>query len=430
MSRTVISVENLSKSYRLGVIGTGSFDGDVKRWWAQMRGIPDPYLKIGEVDETHLVNETIWALKDISFDIQEGEAVGIIGHNGAGKSTLFKILAQVTAPTLGEVKIKGNIASLLEVGTGFHPDLTGRENIFMNGAIMGMTRGEITRKLDEIVDFSGVEKFIDTPVKRYSSGMYVRLAFAVAAHLEPDILVVDEVLAVGDATFQRKCLNKMSDVGKDGRTILFISHVMPSIIRLCKRTILLDGGKMIQDGSSSNVVSAYLKSYLSTSAKREWANPDNAPGDEVVRLRSVAVRGEDGKVTEVVDTRHPIFLEVEYDVIEPGLHLLPAYRLTNQDGTVILTTMDVHSKWRSTPKQKGHYTSTVRIPGNLLADGNMSVLISINTLSPTIEHVYERDVVTFQVVDSRQDDSSSGGLKEEFIGVIRPLLTWNTIGPE
>jgi lipopolysaccharide transport system ATP-binding protein len=430
MSRTVISVENLSKSYRLGVIGTGSFDGDLKRWWAQMRGIPDPNLRIGEADKRHLVNETIWALKDISFHIQEGEAVGIIGQNGAGKSTLLKILSQVTAPTLGEVKIKGKIASLLEVGTGFHPDLTGRENIFMNGAIMGMTRAEITRKLDEIVNFSGVQKFIVTPVKRYSSGMYVRLAFAVAAHLEADILVVDEVLAVGDAAFQRKCLNKMSDVGKDGRTILFISHVMPSIIRLCQRTILLDGGKMIQDGSSSKVVSAYLKSFLSTSAKREWPSPDNAPGDEVVRLRSVAVRDEDGKVSDVIDTRHPIFLEVKYDVIQPGLHLLPAYRLTNQDGTIILTTMDVHSKWRSIPKPKGHYISTVRIPGNFLADGNMSVLISINTLSPTIEHVYERDVITFQVVDSRQDDSASGGLKEEFLGVVRPLLTWNTIGPD
>ena len=430
MPRIVISVENLSKSYRLGVIGTGSFDGDIKRWWAQKRGKPDPILKIGEADPRHHAGETIWALKDINFNIQEGEAVGIIGHNGAGKSTLFKILSQVTAPTCGEVKIKGNIASLLEVGTGFHPDLTGRENIFMNGAIMGMKRDEIRLKLDEIVDFSGVEKFIDTPVKRYSSGMYVRLAFAVAAHLDPDILVVDEVLAVGDAAFQRKCLNKMGDVGKEGRTVLFISHVMPSIMRLCQRTILLDGGKVLRDGPSSSVVSAYLQSNLNTSAKCEWSNSEKAPGDDVVRLRSVTVQNEDGRVTDEIDSRLPVILEAKYDVIRPGFQLLPVYRLTNQDGTVILTTIDKPPKGRPALRSKGRYTSTVKIPGNFLANGNISVLISIKSLTPTIEHVYEKDVVAFQVIDNRLGDSASGGLEEEIPGVVRPHLTWNTIGPE
>lgn len=430
MSRTVISVENLSKSYRLGIIGTGSFDGDIKRWWAQKRGIPDPILKIGEADRRDRAAEIIWALNDINFTIQEGEAVGIIGHNGAGKSTLFKILSQVTAPTHGEVKIHGNIASLLEVGTGFHPDLTGRENIFMNGSIMGMRRAEIKLKFDEIVDFSGVEKYIDTPVKRYSSGMYVRLAFAVAAHLDPDILVVDEVLAVGDAAFQRKCLNKMGDVGKEGRTVLFISHVMPSILKLCPRTILLNGGKVLQDGSSQSVVSAYLQANLNTSAKQEWSALENAPGDDVVRLRSVKVQTEAGKVSDEIDSRLPIFLKVEYDVIQSGHRLLPAYCLTNQDGTVILTTMDAHSKWRSTSKVAGRYTSTVKIPGNLLANGNVSVMISIKSLAPTIEHVYEKDIVAFQVIDNGQGDSASGGLVEETPGVVRPLLTWNTVGPE
>jgi lipopolysaccharide transport system ATP-binding protein len=430
MPRIVISVENLSKSYRLGIIGTGSFDGDIKRWWAQKRGIPDPILKIGEADPRHRAGETVWALKDINFHIQEGEAVGIIGHNGAGKSTLFKILSQVTAPTSGEVKIKGNIASLLEVGTGFHPDLTGRENIFMNGAIMGMRRDEIRLKLDEIVDFSGVEKYIDTPVKRYSSGMYVRLAFAVAANLDPDILVVDEVLAVGDAAFQRKCLNKMGDVGKEGRTVLFISHVMSSIIRLCQRTILLDGGKVLQDGPSASVVSTYLQSNLNTSAKREWSNTENAPGDDIVRLQSVTVQTEDGKVSDEIDSRHPIILEAKYEIFRPGFHLLPAYRLTNQDGTVILTTIDINPKWHSESRLKGRYTSKVRIPGNFLANGNISVLISIKSLAPTIEHVYEKDVVAFQVVDTHLGDSASGGLEGENPGVVRPHLTWNTIGPE
>ena len=258
MSNTVISVENLSKSYQLGVIGTGTFYGDLKRWWAKQRGKPDPYLKIGEVDHGNRDGEMIWALKDINLRVQQGEALGIIGRNGAGKSTLLKILSQVTAPTSGVVNVKGRIASLLEVGTGFHPELTGMENIYLNGAIMGMDRAEVTRKLDEIVDFSGVEKFIDTPVKRYSSGMYVRLAFAIAAHLEPDILVVDEVLAVGDAEFQKKCLGKMKDVAGEGRTVLFVSHQMNAIKNLCSTSILLSKGEILSCGRTNAVVARYL----------------------------------------------------------------------------------------------------------------------------------------------------------------------------
>ena len=258
MSQTVISVENLSKSYQLGVIGTGTFYGDVKRWWAKQRGKPDPYLKVGEADHGNRDGETIWALKDVNFSVQQGEALGIIGRNGAGKSTLLKIFSQVTSPTSGVVKIKGRIASLLEVGTGFHPELTGRENIHLNCAIMGMNRDEISRKFDEIVDFSGVERFIDTPVKRYSSGMYVRLAFAVAAHLEPEILVVDEVLAVGDVQFQKKCLGKMQAVGNEGRTVLFVSHNMASIRKLCSRVILLQEGRIAADGTTDRIIGQYL----------------------------------------------------------------------------------------------------------------------------------------------------------------------------
>ena len=258
MSNTVISVENLSKSYQLGVIGTGTFYGDLKRWWAKRRGKPDPNLKIGEVGRGNRDGETIWALNDISFSVQQGEALGIIGRNGAGKSTLLKVLSQVTMPTSGAVRAKGKIASLLEVGTGFHPELTGRENIFLNGAIMGMDRAEVARKYDEIVDFSGVETFIDTPVKRYSSGMYVRLAFAVAAHLDPDILLVDEVLAVGDADFQKKCLGKMDTVTQEGRTILFVSHNMGAIGALCQRVLLLSEGRLQMSGNPEEVISQYL----------------------------------------------------------------------------------------------------------------------------------------------------------------------------
>jgi len=223
MSQTVIQVENLSKSYQLGVIGTGTLTNDIKLWWAKARGKPNPLLKIGESDHGNREGETLWALKDVSFEVQQGEVLGIIGRNGAGKSTLLKVLSRITAPTSGRVKVQGRIASLLEVGTGFHPELTGRENIYLNGAILGMKKAEIAKKFDDIVDFAEVEKFIDTPVKRYSSGMYVRLAFAVAAHLEPEILLVDEVLAVGDATFQKKCLGKMGDVAREGRTVLFVS---------------------------------------------------------------------------------------------------------------------------------------------------------------------------------------------------------------
>lgn len=261
MSNTVISIENVSKSYQLGTIGTGTFNGDLHRWWAKLRGLPDPYLKLDEKDHGNRQGETLWALKNINFQMQKGEVLGIIGGNGAGKSTLLKILSRVTAPTAGEVKVKGRIASLLEVGTGFHPELTGRENIFLNGAIMGMDRREIERKFDEIVDFSDVEKFIDTPVKRYSSGMYVRLAFAVAAHLEPEILIVDEVLAVGDAEFQKKCLGKMGDVAREGRTVLFVSHNMGAIAQLCNSAIVLQRGRVVFEGATDESVSLYLNKY-------------------------------------------------------------------------------------------------------------------------------------------------------------------------
>jgi lipopolysaccharide transport system ATP-binding protein len=251
-----ISIEHVSKAYRLGSLGGGTLGADLSRWWARVRHKPDPLLKIGE-DAERKIGQQFWALKDVSFDVAESEVIGIIGRNGAGKSTLLKILSQVTAPTSGLMKIRGRIASLLEVGTGFHPDLTGRENVFLNGAILGMTKAEIRRKFDEIVAFSECEEFIDTPVKRYSSGMTVRLAFAVAAHLEPEILIVDEVLAVGDAQFQNKCLGKMRDVSRNGRTILFVSHSMQAVLALCTRAVLLHDGRVKMDGEIARVVAEY-----------------------------------------------------------------------------------------------------------------------------------------------------------------------------
>ncbi|MFL5763722.1 MAG: ABC transporter ATP-binding protein [Bacteroidia bacterium] len=263
--KTVIKVDHLSKEYRLGEVGTGTFSRDLNSWWAKLSGKEDPNAKIDLLNNKNGSSEGIHkALTDVSFEVQEGEVLGIIGKNGAGKSTLLKVLSRVTTPTAGEFKVRGRIASLLEVGTGFHPELTGRENIFLNGAILGMKKAEISRKFDEIVDFSGVEKFIDTPVKRYSSGMYVRLAFAVAAHLEPEILVVDEVLAVGDIAFQNKCMGKMNEVSKQGRTILFVSHNMQALSQLCTRGILLQNGSVVQNGSITESIRNYLSNSIST----------------------------------------------------------------------------------------------------------------------------------------------------------------------
>jgi lipopolysaccharide transport system ATP-binding protein len=297
MSQTVICAENLSKSYQLGVIGTGTFYGDVKRWWAKQRGKPDPYLKVGEADHGNRDGETIWALKDVNFSVQQGEALGIIGRNGAGKSTLLKILSQVTSPTSGVLKVKGRIASLLEVGTGFHPELTGRENIFLNGAIMGMRKVEIAKNFDEIVSFAEIEKFIDTPVKRYSSGMYVRLAFAVAAHLEPDLLIVDEVLAVGDIAFQRRCLSRMNDVSRvNGRTVLLVSHNMAAIMAICSRALLLEAGVIISSGSAPQVVAEYQSKFASKTAshvKLDEISLRWGPGS-ISRLISISIFNGDG----------------------------------------------------------------------------------------------------------------------------------------
>lgn len=300
MKNIVLKVENLSKQYRLGQVGTGTLSHDLTRWWYKMRGQEDPFLKVGEVNDRSqkASSEYVWAIRDVNFEVFEGEVLGIIGKNGAGKSTLLKILSQVTSPTLGEIKIRGRIASLLEVGTGFHPELTGRENVFLNGAILGMTKTEIKRKFDEIVDFSGVEKYIDTPVKRYSSGMYVRLAFAVAAHLEPEILIVDEVLAVGDFEFQKKCLGKMKDVSGQGRTVLFVSHDMDAVSRLCTRGIYLHQGTVKFSGNVQDTIRTYFESVFDIMGKIPIKDRKDRKGNGLYRYEEVwFTRREGEKVT-------------------------------------------------------------------------------------------------------------------------------------
>jgi len=324
MSNTVISVENLSKAYRLGQIGTGTLKDDLKVWWAKLRGKPNPLQKIGEVDHANRQGETIWALKDFNLQVQQGEVLGIIGRNGAGKSTLLKILSKVTAPTIGEVKIKGRIASLLEVGTGFHPELTGRENVYLNGAILGMNKAEITRKFDEIVDFSGVEQFIDTPVKRYSSGMYVRLAFAVAAHLEPEILLVDEVLAVGDAAFQKKCLGKMGDVAQEGRTVIFVSHNMKSVSTISQSSVWIEGGQIAVKGTTIQVISKYMDQLNKLIPGGGWADLS-----EKERHSSEALRRAQFSWVRLLDSRDRqtgIFRETEPITVELGFRVWESVR--------------------------------------------------------------------------------------------------------
>jgi len=314
MTPTVISVEHLSKSYRLGQIGTGTLTNDLKVWWARTRGKPNPLLKIGQEDHGNIDGETLWALKDVSFTVEQGEVLGIIGRNGAGKSTLLKILSRVTAPTSGVVKVKGRIASLLEVGTGFHPELTGRENIYLNGAILGMTKQEIARKFDEIVDFAEIEEFIDTPVKRYSSGMYVRLAFAVAAHLESEILLVDEVLAVGDAEFQKKCLGKMGDVAnKEGRTVLFVSHNMGSIQNLCNRTLLINQGKVTENGTTEDVISHYLSGIQAHIDSYSLAHRTDRKGTGDLKLIDFYMMNKLGQITSVAQSGDDLLFCFEYE---------------------------------------------------------------------------------------------------------------------
>ena len=419
MSDIAIRVEHLSKQY---AIGTGKYRYDTLR---------DQLAESAKVlfrrnGHPHVSKETIWALKDISFEIKKAEVVGIIGRNGAGKSTLLKILSRITKPTSGYANIHGRVGSLLEVGTGFHPELTGRENIYLNGAILGMRKAEIDRKFDEIVAFAETEKFIDTPVKHYSSGMYLRLAFAVAAHLEPEILIVDEVLAVGDAHFQKKCLNKMQDVGHQGRTVLFVSHNMPAITRLCERVILLDEGRVLRDGPSHHVVSMYLNSGLSTMAAREWPDPAKAPGGEVARLRAVRIRAEDGQIMEAVDIRQPVRIEMEYEVLQPGYLLMPNFQFFNGEGLHIFSTHDTDPALRRCARQIGRYVSTVWIPGNLLTDGTILVGVGLETVAPAAVQFYEPDAIGFQVIESFDCDGESarGGYGGHIGGVMRPLLKW------
>jgi lipopolysaccharide transport system ATP-binding protein len=414
--QVAVSAEGLSKRYRIG---------QLRRGYGTLRdAVAGAAKRVLQHDHEHDYQE-IWALQDVSFDVAEGEVLGVIGKNGAGKSTLLKVLTRITSPTEGRAEIRGRVGSLLEVGTGFHAELTGRENIYLNGAILGMKRREITRKFEEIVEFSGVEKFIDTPVKRYSSGMYVRLAFSVAAHLEPEILLVDEVLAVGDAEFQRRCLGRMEDYGASGRTVLFVSHNMPAVARLCDRAILLRGGRIELDGPASEVVAHYLQTESGSTSAHAWPEQATAPGDDLVRLREIRVVDERGDVMDAADVRRPVGIEIRFDVLRHGEPVFPKFKLLDSQGDVAFNALDTRDRWVE-PAAPGQHVATAWIPGNLLGEGLYTVDVNICSLGgpKLVPHAAAPDAVSFIVQDPVEGDSARGRYAGALRGSVRPLLEW------
>jgi len=419
MSDAVIQARNLGKQYVLGpTVGRTTLHESI------LAGIKAPLRLLAR--KPRPAEETFWALDDVNFDIGAGEAVGIIGRNGAGKSTLLKILSRITAPTKGEVRVRGKLASLLEVGTGFHGDLSGRENIFLNGAIMGMSRAEVRARFDEIVAFAEVDKFLDTPVKRYSSGMYIRLAFAVAAHLQPEILVVDEVLAVGDASFQKKCLGKMQNVASGGRTVLFVSHNMAAITRLCSRGILLSQGRVLADGPIAKVAATYAGGASGESPTEvDFTRRSKVSGNEHVRLLAARFLG-DSPGTPSVDVRKPFSFQFDYEVLSSHYRLHPNFHIFNEEGTCVFVSNDAYLRETHEPKTPGVYRATVTIPGNLMADGLYSMDFAISTLDPVIVHVRERGLFAFSVYDPGQGDSARGSFAGYIPGAVRPMLPWKT----
>jgi lipopolysaccharide transport system ATP-binding protein len=421
MSDTVLRIVGLGKSYQIG---------EERQRYRTLRetivqATKRPIERIRHPGAATHASETLWALKDIDLEVARGEVLGIIGRNGAGKSTLLKILSRITEPTEGRIEIRGRVGSLLEVGTGFHSELTGRENIQLNGAILGMSRAEIRSKFDEIVEFSEIGRFLDTPVKRYSSGMYVRLAFAVAAHLDPEILIVDEVLAVGDAEFQRKCLGKMADIAGGGRTVLFVSHNMGAVNRLCSTGLLLEDGVVRARGPVHEITTMYLRSGGSSPAEREWSFGPAAPGDATARLKSLRVL-QDGRTAASVEITRPVILEMEYWCLRDESHLMAALSFFDDQGQCLFVSADFPAATRPTTHRRGLYVTRCTIPGNLLAEGSVSVVAEVSTSYPTYEiHALERDIVSFQVVDSGERGSVRGSWAGNILGAVRPQLAWD-----
>jgi lipopolysaccharide transport system ATP-binding protein len=435
-SDVVIRVEEIWKQYRYGAVSHATLRKDFQSWFARIRGKPDPNLRISSVSQSTFQDfnsstgepaDRFWALKDVSFEVRRGEVLGIIGRNGAGKSTLLKIISRVTTPTKGQIKIKGRIASLLEVGTGFHPELTGRENVFLNGAILGMTKDEVRKKFDEIVAFAEVEKFIDTPVKRYSSGMYVRLAFSVAAHLDPEIMVVDEVLAVGDHGFQKKCLGKMEEASRGNRTVLFVSHNMGSISTLCSKVIWLDSGRILKYGKSDRVISEYVIGQSGKVGEVIWPEIENAPGNEKVRLKSIKILSE-GIVTADVPIDKPVTIEIDYWNLKEGAFLDCGLGIQDKMNNYVFVASNrpftnlSTDDWYGKALPKGLFRSVCIIPSHLLNDEYYSVEIGIANQRNEFE-IRMGNIISFTVYETGNEMSEYFG---KMSGVVRPKLAWTT----
>jgi lipopolysaccharide transport system ATP-binding protein len=417
MNDVVLRAEGIGKKY---TIGSRREQYSTLRD-ALVRAAKRPIERLRHPGAVGHQSEELWALRDVFFELEQGQSVGIIGRNGAGKSTLLKILSGITELSEGRLGIRGRVGSLLEVGTGFHPELTGRENIWLNAAILGMSRVDVRRRFDAIVEFAEISRFLDTPVKRYSSGMYVRLAFAVAAHLEPEILVVDEVLAVGDVAFQKKCLGKMHDVAGEGRTVLFVSHNMGAITRLCRHGIWLDQGRVVRTDTAEGVVAAYLSAGSEAGGERSWPDEDTAPGGAEVRLRAVRVLNAEGEVVGTVDMRKETFVEIDYRLLTQMDRLRVTLRLLTMDGTIVLATTDrADEAWRDRPRPAGDYTDRCVLPGGLLNATTYTVAVYSDI--PFVRSLYRCDnAVTFSVEDT---GSAVGEHGESWPGAVRPELAW------
>ncbi|MBN2084297.1 MAG: ABC transporter ATP-binding protein [Anaerolineales bacterium] len=425
MGDLVIRSQKLGKQYRIGALQKGY--RTLRESIVDAASAPWRLLRRSIRGESAPEDELIWALRDIDFEVRQGEVLGVIGRNGAGKSTLLKVLARITEPTVGRVQVAGRVGSLLEVGTGFHPELTGRENTYLNGAILGMRHAEIDQRFDEIVAFSEIEKFIDTPVKHYSSGMFLRLAFAVAAHLTPEILLVDEVLAVGDERFQKKCMGKMESVGKEGRTILFVSHNMNAIHRLCPRVILLEEGRVAADGDTSEVIAQYLNADRSEMDCKEWSTPEQAPGDSTARLKRVRLLDNRGRPRSAFEIREPVQIEVEYWALDSKQPFMPILLIHNENGVCILETAANHDPaYAGKSRKRGIYRSVCRVPGNFFNEGMFHVDVLVRVLVPRRYFVRESNLLSFRIQDSGSGLSVKGDFPKAWSGVVAPILPWQT----
>ncbi len=429
MSDIIVNVQNASKLYRLGEVGTGTISQDLNRWWARVRGKEDPLSTVGEInDRTQKAKkgEKVWALKDINFQVRQGDVLGVVGKNGAGKSTLLKLMSRITAPTSGSIKIRGRIASLLEVGTGMHPEMTGRENVYLNGTILGMTKKEIDNKYEEIMDFAGCLKYAQTPVKRYSSGMKVRLGFAVAAFLEPEILVVDEVLAVGDAEFQRKAIGKIQDITHgDGRTVLFVSHNMSAVLKLCNRAILLQNGNIIADDHTEEVVSRYLSLGGTKTGEFSDSTHKIAPSKRL-KVRKARLLKSDSKVYHEFDNDDEIFLQITFEVFIPGKPYSIGFELSSiQFGPIFTSTIfdDDIDRLHAHLWEAGCHTYTVKLPNQILRSGDYA--ISITSAIPTLEVLdIVNECLSFSIVDITSPVAKSN---EGRRGAVLPVLHWQKV---